>query len=78
MEPTTRLLIGMTAIAMNMPSAYTISWSKKEHPESTGYLYGGLGITALTLVAAMTDQEKLLWLGLGLSFLFFLYVALKE
>jgi len=76
MDKPTRILIAMTAIAMNMPSAYTISWSKKEHPDQTKYLYAGLAITFVTLLGAFLNHDPTMWFGLALSFLYFIYVAL--
>jgi hypothetical protein len=76
MDKPTRILIAMTAIAMNMPSAYTISWSKKEHPEQAKYLYVGLIITFITLVGAFLNHDATMWAGLALSFAFFAYVSL--
>jgi len=76
MEKETRLLIAMTAIAMNMPSAYTISWAKEEHPDKKKFLYAGLAITAFTLIGAFANLEPVLWLGLAASLGFFAFVII--
>lgn len=79
MRETDRVLIGLTAVALNAPSTYTIAWSKEQHPEQVPILYAGIATSALTVGGAILGErfygDKLMWLGLVATIGLFGYVT---
>lgn len=79
MRETDRILIGLTSVALNAPSTYTIAWSKAQHPEQVPILYAGIATSALTVGGAILGDkfhgDKLMWLGLVSTLLLFGYVT---
>jgi len=70
----TRLLIGLSAIAMALPSAYTLKWSIPEKGQ-VGFLAYMAGACLLTLVGAITGRSMVMWLGFGLILIGYLWVV---
>lgn len=79
MRETDRILIGATSVAMMAPSAYTIGWSKQQHPEQMWILYGGLATSVVTVAGAILGDkyhgDKIMWTGLLASMGLFGYVT---
>ena len=76
MPDTNKILIAMTSIAMNLPSAYTISWSIHEHPEQVKNLFVGLGLSGVTVLGAFV-WDPLMWLGFIGSLIFFGWIIVS-
>ena len=79
MRETDRILIGLTSVALNAPSTYTIAWSKGQHPEQVPILYAGILTSALTVGGAILGDrwhgDKLMWLGLISTICLFGYIT---
>lgn len=79
MRETDRILIGLTSVALNAPSSYTIAWSKEQHPEQLPILYAGIATSAMTVGGAILGEkfygDKVMWLGLIATIGLFGYVA---
>lgn len=62
---TEKILIVLTSLALNAPSAYTIAWSKDDPEKRKHYpiLLAGIGTSAVTLLGAFTN-DWILWAGL--------------
>lgn len=74
-----RVVVAMTALALNAPSTYTIAWSKEQHKEELPILYAGIGTSAVTVLGAILGDkyygEAIMWGGLVLTLGLFGYVA---
>jgi len=70
----TIILLAFTVMAMLMPSAYTVAWSKQEHKNELPILYLGLGISFLTVVSALAKSTQGVYVGVALAFILMLYV----
>jgi hypothetical protein len=79
MRETDRILIALTALALNAPSTYTIAWSKGQHPEQIPILYAGIATSAATVGGAILGDkyhgDKIMWLGLLGTLGLFTYVT---
>lgn len=78
-DSTDRVLIALTALALNCPSTFTIAWSKEQHKEEMPILYAGIGTSAATVLGAILGDkwggDKLMWAGLLATLGLFGYVA---
>jgi hypothetical protein len=74
---TEKILIVLTSLALNAPSAYTIAWSKDDPEKRKHYpiLLAGIGTSAVTLIGAFTN-DWILWAGLIGSLSLFGYTVL--
>lgn len=76
---TDRVLIALTALALNCPSTFTISWSKEEHKEELPILYAGIATSIATVAGAILGQkwhgDKIMWAGLIATMGLFGYVV---
>jgi hypothetical protein len=74
-----RVVVAMTALALNAPSTYTIAWSKGQHQDELPVLYAGIGTSAVTVLGAILGDryhgEKIMWGGLIGTLALFGYVA---
>jgi hypothetical protein len=65
---TDRILIALTALALNCPSTYTIAWSKDQHKEELPVLYTGIATSAATVIGAILGDKyfgnTIMWVGL--------------
>lgn len=65
---TDRILIALTALALNCPSTFTIAWSKEQHKEEMPILYTGIATSAATVLGAVLGDKywgnKIMWAGL--------------
>lgn len=79
MRETDRVLIGLTSLALNAPSTYTIAWSKEQHPEQLPILYAGVTTSALTVGGAILGDrfhgDKIMILGLVATITLFGWVT---
>lgn len=66
LDDTDKIIIVLTSLALNAPSTYTIAWSKEDPEKRKHYplLMCGLGASGITLVGALANKDKLVWLGL--------------
>jgi hypothetical protein len=76
---TDRILIALTALALNCPSTFTIAWSKEEHKEEMPILYAGIATSAATVGGAILGEKhygnEIMWTGLLGTLGLFAYVA---
>ena len=76
---TERILIALTALALNAPSTYTIAWSKEEHKEQLPILYAGIATSATTVFGAILGKRwyghEIMWGGLIATLVLFGYAA---
>lgn len=76
---TERILIALTALALNAPSTYTIAWSKEEHKEQLPILYAGIATSATTVFGAILGKRwyghEIMWGGLIATLALFGYAA---
>jgi len=76
---TDRILIALTALALNCPSTFTIAWSKEQHKEEMPILYLGIATSAATVTGAILGDkyhgDKIMWAGLIGTLALFGYVA---
>jgi len=76
---TDRILIALTALALNCPSTYTIAWSKEQHKEEMPVLYAGIGTSAATVIGAILGEKyfgnAIMWTGLLGTLALFGYVV---
>lgn len=74
-----RVVVAMTALALNAPSTYTIAWSKDQHKDELPILYAGIGTSAITVLGAILGDKyhgtKIMWGGLIATLGLFTYVA---
>lgn len=75
MKESDRIIIAFSSVAMNLPSSFTIAWSKEQHPEQLPILYAGVGTSALTVLGAVLGKDKVMWAGLLASMGLFGYVT---
>ena len=71
----TLIILTFTVMSLMMPSVFTIAWSKTEKAEHMPILYGGLGISLLTVLGALAKSESMVGLGLTFALIFFIYVV---
>lgn len=69
-----RVIVTMTALALNCPSTFTIAWSKDQHPQELPILYAGIGSSLLTALGALVD-DRVMWAGLLASIGLFGYTV---
>ncbi len=76
---TDRILIALTALALNCPSTFTIAWSKEQHKEEMPVLYAGIATSAMTVGGAILGEKhfgnEIMWAGLLGTLALFGYVA---
>ncbi len=76
---TDRILIALTALALNCPSTFTIAWSKEQHKEEMPILYTGIATSAATVAGAVLGDKyhgnKIMWAGLLGTLALFSYVV---
>jgi hypothetical protein len=76
---TDRILIALTALALNCPSTFTIAWSKEQHKEEMPILYAGIATSAATVGGAILGDKffgnEIMWGGLLGTLALFTYVA---
>jgi len=76
---TDRILIALTALALNCPSTFTIAWSKEQHKEEMPILYAGIATSAATVAGAVLGDKyqgnKIMWAGLLGTLALFSYVV---
>lgn len=75
MKESDRIIVAFSSVAMNLPSSFTIAWSKEQHPEQLPILYAGVGTSAVTVAGAVLGNDKLMWVGLVSSIGLFGYVT---
>lgn len=75
MKESDRIIVAFSSVAMNLPSSFTIAWSKEQHPEQLPILYAGVATSALTVLGAVVGNDKLMWGGLVASIGLFGYVT---
>ena len=78
---TDRILIALTALALNCPSTYTIAWSKDQHKEELPVLYAGIATSAATVIGAVLGDKyfgnTIMWTGLLGTLGLFGYVVFR-
>jgi|GEM_PF-5074243 len=78
-DNTDRVLIALTALALNCPSTFTIAWSKEQHKEEMPILYAGIATSAATVLGAIMGPkhhgDKIMWTGLLATMGLFSYVS---
>lgn len=76
---TDRILIALTALALNCPSTFTIAWSKEQHKEEMPILYAGIATSAATVGGAILGEKhfgnEIMWGGLLSTLALFGYVV---
>jgi hypothetical protein len=76
---TDRILIALTALALNCPSTFTIAWSKEQHKEEMPVLYAGIATSAATVIGAVLGEKYfgngIMWTGLIGTLALFGYVV---
>ena len=74
-----RVIVALTALALNAPSTYTIAWSKGQHPDELPILYAGIATSGITVLGAVLGDRycgnKIMWGGLVGTLALFAYVA---
>ena len=74
-----RVIVALTALALNAPSTYTIAWSKGQHPDELPILYAGIATSGVTVLGAVLGGRycgnKIMWGGLIGTLALFAYVA---
>lgn len=74
-----RVIVALTALALNAPSTYTIAWSKEQHKEELPILYAGIATSGVTVLGALLGDRyqgsKIMWGGLVTTLALFVYVA---
>lgn len=79
MRESDRIIVAFSSVAMNLPSSYTIAWSKEQHPEQLPILYAGVATSAVTILGAVLGDryhgDRLMWAGLVASIGLFSYVT---
>jgi hypothetical protein len=74
-----RVIVALTALALNAPSTYTIAWSKEQHKEELPVLYAGIATSGVTVLGAILGDrfhgDKIMWGGLLGTIALFGYVA---
>ena len=73
-ETVEKVVVTLTALALNCPSTYTIAWSKNQHTEDLPILYAGIGSSLVTAAGALIN-DKLMWAGLISSMALFGYTV---
>jgi len=69
-----RVLIGLTAVAMALPSAYTLKWSIPEKGE-TKFLAFMSAACGLTLFGAFEQRDEIMMVGFALICLGYAWVV---
>lgn len=74
-----RVIVATSSLALTAPSAFTIGWSKEQHPEQMPILYAGIGASALTVLGAILGDRHhgnaIMWVGVGATVALFGYVT---
>lgn len=74
-----RVIVALTALALNAPSTYTIAWSKEQHKDELPILYAGIATSGITVLGAILGDRcwgtKIMWGGLIGTLALFTYVA---
>jgi len=74
-----RVIVAVSALALNCPSTFTIAWSKEEHKEEMPILYAGIATSAVTVAGAMLGDkwhgDTFMWGGLAATLGLFAYVV---
>lgn len=74
-----RVIVAVSALALNCPSTFTIAWSKEEHSEEMPVLYAGILTSAITVAGAILGDKwhgnEIMWGGLLATLGLFGYVV---
>ena len=74
-----RILVALTALALNCPSSFTIAWSKDQHKEEMPILYAGIGTSLATVAGAVLGNRyhgtDIMWGGLLATLGLFAYTV---
>ena len=73
-ETVEKVVVTLTALALNCPSTFTIAWSKDQHPEELPILYAGIASSLVTAAGALIN-DKVMWAGLLSSMGLFAYTV---
>jgi hypothetical protein len=74
-----RVIVAVSALALNCPSTFTIAWSKEEHSEELPVLYAGIITSAVTVAGAILGDKwhgtEIMWGGLLATLGLFGYIV---
>lgn len=74
-----RVIVAVSALALNCPSTFTIAWSKEQHKEELPILYAGIATSAVTVAGAILGDKyygnEIMWGGLLATLGLFGYVV---
>ena len=73
-ETVEKVVVTLTALALNCPSTFTIAWSKDQHTQELPILYAGIGSSLVTAAGALID-DRMMWAGLLASMGLFAYTV---